>query len=63
MHIYKKKNDDREIYIAADLNFCQSKERDKILVNNWNLIVKENDLVILLGDIINGQKYNWIEIQ
>lgn len=39
------------VYIAADTYFGMNSERDKLLIKNWNKVVKDNDLVILFGEI------------
>ncbi len=57
-------------YFTSDLHFCHekiisycsrpfqnSKEMDFKLIENWNSIVEENDIVYILGDIFFGD--NW----
>ena len=54
-----------EIYFSSDLHFCHNKsflyeprgfssveEMNEAIVNNWNKIVKPEDTVYLLGDVI-----------
>lgn len=41
------------VYVVADANFGFLTSRDETIVTNWNNIVEENDLVILLGDIVS----------
>lgn len=54
-----------EIYFSSDLHFCHNKsflyeprgfssveEMNEAIVNNWNRIVKPEDTVYLLGDVI-----------
>lgn len=51
------------VFIAADLNFCESEGQDNMLINNWNGIVEKDDTVILLGDIVKKEQYNWDRIK
>ena len=37
------------VYIAADTWFGIDQERDRTLIENWNKVVKDNDLVVLFG--------------
>ena len=43
------------VYIAADTNFGYLQSRDDAIIENWNRVVKEDDLTILLGDILHPQ--------
>lgn len=56
---------EEKIYFTSDLHFCHSREfiygprgfkdieeHDKTIVENWNSIVQEDDLVYILGDLM-----------
>lgn len=56
-----------EIWLTSDLHFGHNKEflwgprgfksieeHDKIIISNWNSVVKEDDKVCLLGDVMLG---------
>lgn len=51
------------VYVVADARFCQSDERDVDLILNWNHVVQEDDLVLLLGDIVDKDFDNWDKIE
>lgn len=66
---------DRTIFFTSDLHFGHKKiipicnrpfedidEMDQGLINNWNSVVKENDLVFILGDFCFRKKLYWIEV-
>lgn len=53
------------IYITSDLHFCHNKdflytprgfqsifEHDKAIIKNWNKVIKNDDLVYILGDLM-----------
>lgn len=39
------------VYVVADANFGFSENRDKTIIEKWNRVVREDDLVVLFGDI------------
>ena len=65
-----------DIYFISDTHFCHENilkfcnrpfsniaEHDKVLINNWNSIVKSEDTVFHLGDFCFGNFSKWKEIR
>lgn len=64
-----KKEENRKIYFTSDLHFCHKnilsydnrpydtiEEMNRDIVETWNSIVSENDIIFLLGDITLYEK-------
>lgn len=62
------------IYFSSDLHFCHNRgflyeprgfssieEHDSVIIENWNKIVKNNDVVFLLGDLMLNDNENGIK--
>ncbi len=47
------------ICLYCDRPFSSASEMNKVLVNNWNSVVSENDIVFHLGDFAFAQKSKW----
>ena len=45
---------DKELYLKQKENFTCVEERDELLIQNWNKVVKPKDKVYHLGDVIMG---------
>lgn len=41
------------VYVAADLKLREDQQRDQELIENWNSIVEDDDIVLLIGIITN----------
>jgi hypothetical protein len=50
------------VYIVGDARFLESKERDEVLIKNWNSVVTDEDLVLLLGDKLSDNG-TWEELK
>lgn len=68
-----KKEENRKIYFTSDLHFCHKnilsydnrpydtiEEMNRDIVETWNNIVSENDIIFLLGDITLYEKSNTV---
>lgn len=44
----------------ANNNFVKMNDFDKMMVENWNSVVKDNDIVYHLGDVYFGQGHSYI---
>jgi calcineurin-like phosphoesterase family protein len=49
------------IRLGKGRNFSTIKEHDDFLINNWNSVVKNEDLVYILGDIYLGVDGKYLE--
>ena len=61
-----------KLFFTSDLHFGHAKiiehckrpfssvyEMDKVLTDNWNSVIKEDDLIIIAGDFCLGGKQMW----